>query len=149
MQLENAPSDKGRLQFGEGGDASCPDPITPGAAHRHLLGCPVSRKATPCAGHHQHRPTYARQYRTGFGDRDSGAYLIESAWTKIIRHQQVNGRASPDDPALTDYWAARRRSWHELHRARGWTQSSRPLQVVHAAWLGTTRPAEPRGSQNK
>ena len=31
------------------------------------------------------------------------------AWTPIIRHRKVNGAASPDDPALTGYWADRRR----------------------------------------
>ncbi|HEV2375778.1 MAG TPA: group II intron reverse transcriptase/maturase [Streptosporangiaceae bacterium] len=44
-----------------------------------------------------------------FGDRDSGAYLHRFAWTKIVRHQMVRGTSSPDDPALTEYWAARRR----------------------------------------
>jgi RNA-directed DNA polymerase len=29
-------------------------------------------------------------------------------WTKIVRHSLVLGAASPDDPALTDYWARRR-----------------------------------------
>jgi RNA-directed DNA polymerase len=51
----------------------------------------------------------ARQDRWVFGDRDSGAYLLKFAWTKIVRHQLVNGRSSPDDPALVDYWAERRR----------------------------------------
>ena len=40
-----------------------------------------------------------------FGDRDSGAYLPKFAWTRIVRHQMVKGAASPDDPALADYWA--------------------------------------------
>ena len=54
-----------------------------------------------------------------FGDRDSGAYLLKFAWTKIIRHTLVKGWASPDDPALTDYWAARRRRGRPpLDRAR-------------------------------
>jgi RNA-directed DNA polymerase len=44
-----------------------------------------------------------------FGDRDSGAYLIKFAWTGIVRHQLVTGTASPDDPALGQYWAQRRR----------------------------------------
>ena len=30
------------------------------------------------------------------------------AWTPIIRHRKVTGRASPDDPALTAYWNQRR-----------------------------------------
>jgi RNA-directed DNA polymerase len=50
-----------------------------------------------------------RQDRWVFGDRDSGAYLLKFAWTKIVRHQLVNGRSSPDDPTLADYWANRRR----------------------------------------
>jgi len=44
-----------------------------------------------------------------FGDRGSGAYLDRFAWTEIVRHQTVQSTASPDDPALADYWAKRRR----------------------------------------
>jgi RNA-directed DNA polymerase len=51
----------------------------------------------------------ARQDRWVFGDRASGAYLHKFAWTNIIRHQIVDGAASPDDPALADYWTRRRR----------------------------------------
>jgi RNA-directed DNA polymerase len=43
-----------------------------------------------------------------FGNRDSGAWLPRFGWTKIVRHSLVLGAASPDDPALTDYWARRR-----------------------------------------
>ena len=50
-----------------------------------------------------------RRDRWIFGDRDSGAFLAKFAWTRIVRHQVVKGWASPDDPALADYWAARRR----------------------------------------
>jgi len=50
-----------------------------------------------------------RRDRWVFGDRKSGAYLHQFAWTNIIRHQMVKGAASPDDPALADYWAERRR----------------------------------------
>ena len=56
-----------------------------------------------------------RNDRWVFGDRSlvSGrgdvAHLIKFSWTNIVRHQTVNGTASPDDPALTRYWAARRR----------------------------------------
>jgi RNA-directed DNA polymerase len=49
-----------------------------------------------------------RRDRWVFGDRNSGAYLLKHAWTKIVRHQLVPGTASPDDPSLTDYWARRR-----------------------------------------
>jgi RNA-directed DNA polymerase len=51
----------------------------------------------------------ARADRWVFGDRASGAYLPKVSWTKIVRHQMVSGRASPDDPALTQYWVDRRR----------------------------------------
>jgi RNA-directed DNA polymerase len=51
----------------------------------------------------------SRRDRWVFGDRASGVYLIKFAWTKIIRHQLVKGAASPDDPALAEYWAERRR----------------------------------------
>ncbi len=43
-----------------------------------------------------------------FGDIASGAYLPMMAWTPIVRHRKVAGEASPDDPALTDYWNQRR-----------------------------------------
>ena len=51
----------------------------------------------------------SRQDRWVFGDRDSGAYLHRFSWTRILRHQIVKHGASPDDPALADYWARRRR----------------------------------------
>jgi RNA-directed DNA polymerase len=51
----------------------------------------------------------ARKDRWVFGDHDSGAYLIKFSWIPIARHQMVKGTASPDDPALTDYWSHRRR----------------------------------------
>ena len=51
----------------------------------------------------------ARQNRWVFGDRHSGAYMHKFAWTKIVRHMVVKTGASPDDPALADYWALRRR----------------------------------------
>lgn len=44
-----------------------------------------------------------------FGDHKTGAYLHKYAWTPITRHVMVAGRSSPDDPALADYWADRRR----------------------------------------
>jgi RNA-directed DNA polymerase len=44
-----------------------------------------------------------------FGDRDSGAYLVKFSWTRIARHTMVKGTASPDDPALANYWAKRRK----------------------------------------
>ena len=51
----------------------------------------------------------SRQNRWVFGDRETGAYLTKFAWTKIVRHELVIKGASVDDPALTEYWAKRRR----------------------------------------
>jgi RNA-directed DNA polymerase len=51
-----------------------------------------------------------RNDRWVFGDRTSGTYLPKFSWTPIVRHTMVTGRASPDDPALTEYWARRRRT---------------------------------------
>ncbi|MFF8867873.1 group II intron reverse transcriptase/maturase [Streptomyces sp. NPDC015139] len=50
-----------------------------------------------------------RQDRWVFGDRKTGAYLIKFSWTKIVRHKLVAGRASKDDPSLSEYWASRSR----------------------------------------
>jgi RNA-directed DNA polymerase len=49
-----------------------------------------------------------RRDRWVFGDRASGAHLHRFAWTNIVRHQIVRYQASPDDPALNEYWAWRR-----------------------------------------
>jgi RNA-directed DNA polymerase len=103
----------------------------------------------------------ARQDRWVFGDRDSGAYLLKFSWTKIVRHQLVKSAASPDDPALTDYWARRRRTGppppldkatrHLLQVQRGRCPHCRGL-LLHTddqprspreweQWLTTTRKA--------
>lgn len=50
-----------------------------------------------------------RQDKWVFGDRETGAYLQKFAWTRIVRHTMVKGASSPDDPALAEYWAGRRR----------------------------------------
>jgi RNA-directed DNA polymerase len=50
-----------------------------------------------------------RNDRWVFGDRDSGAYMVRFSSTAIERHVPVKGAASPDDPALASYWAARRK----------------------------------------
>jgi len=68
----------------------------------------------------------SRQDRWVFGDRQSGAYMHRFSWTRILRHRMVRHEASPDDPALTDYWASRRRkaplpinkTTHELNDAQ-------------------------------
>ncbi len=50
----------------------------------------------------------ARDDKWVFGDRETGAYLLNHAWTGIRRHVLVKGRASPDDPDLAGYWEYRR-----------------------------------------
>ncbi len=49
-----------------------------------------------------------------FGDRGTGAYLLNHAWTNIRRHVVVKGRSSPDDPDLAGYWENRRGKKHGL-----------------------------------
>lgn len=49
-----------------------------------------------------------RDDRWVFGDNDSGRYLRRFAWTPIVRHVKVKGRASMDDPTLANYWRQRR-----------------------------------------
>ncbi|MGW5113408.1 reverse transcriptase domain-containing protein [Nocardia sp. NPDC004123] len=51
----------------------------------------------------------ARRDSWVFGSHDSGFYLRKFAWTPIVRHRMVAGTASPDDPALIDYWTEQRR----------------------------------------
>jgi len=102
----------------------------------------------------------SRQDRWVFGNRQRGAYLHKFAWTPIIRHQMVKGGASPDDPALTEYWARRRRKTPlpinsttlRLHHAQDgrcpickgvlYAADDRP-QLPHQweQWLATTRTA--------
>ena len=82
----------------------------------------------------------ARQDKWVLGSRETGYYLRKFAWTKIVRHRMVAGRASPDDPALTGYWQQRRRrdrlpvdpaTWHLLRRQRGRCPLCRGL-LLHA-----------------
>jgi RNA-directed DNA polymerase len=82
----------------------------------------------------------ARQDKWVFGSRETGYYLRKFAWTKIVRHRMVAGRASPDDPALSGYWDQRRRraklpvdpaTWHLLRRQRGRCPLCRGL-LLHA-----------------
>jgi RNA-directed DNA polymerase len=65
------------------------------------------------------RFNWSRRDRWVFGDRDTGAYLLKFSWSRIVRHTMVKGWASPDDPALADYWDWRRgRKQPVLDRAR-------------------------------
>ncbi len=42
-----------------------------------------------------------------FGDKRTGRYLLRFAWFTLHKHILVRGTASPDDPRLRTYWAAR------------------------------------------
>jgi RNA-directed DNA polymerase len=66
-----------------------------------------------------------RHNRWVYGDQDTGAYLHHYAWTKIVRHVPVTGRNSPDDPALTQYWANRRRKRKPPQLAESWQRALR------------------------
>jgi RNA-directed DNA polymerase len=44
---------------------------------------------------------------------------------KIVRHVPVIGRHSPDDPALTQYWANRRRKRKPPQLAESWQHALR------------------------
>jgi RNA-directed DNA polymerase len=70
----------------------------------------------------------ARRDKWVFGDRQTGAYLHRYAWTKIVRHVPVTGTNSPDDPALTQYWAERRRKRKPPQVAESW---QRDLRLQH------------------
>jgi RNA-directed DNA polymerase len=50
-----------------------------------------------------------REDRWVFGDKSTNRYLQKLAWTPIERHTLVKGKASPDDPALKEYWKNRQK----------------------------------------
>ncbi|MGW3150951.1 group II intron reverse transcriptase/maturase, partial [Streptomyces sp. NPDC001177] len=108
------------------------NPIIRGWAAYYRIG--VSKRAFRLLDHHVWRLTYKwakhshpnksrnwvvtryfgqfdrfRQDKWVFGDRHSGLFLRRFAWTPIVRHRMVPGTASPDDPALADFWATRHR----------------------------------------
>lgn len=57
-----------------------------------------------------------------FGNTKTGAYLLKFRWFTIDRHVLVRGTASPDDPQLRAYWAAR-----SAARAKDHTPSTQKL----------------------
>ncbi|RUT02863.1 group II intron reverse transcriptase/maturase [Dulcicalothrix desertica PCC 7102] len=42
-----------------------------------------------------------------FGNKKTGAHMLKFAWFPIKRHILVQGKSSPDDPNLKDYWRKR------------------------------------------
>ena len=99
---------------------------------------------------HSTKPTYwviaryfgkfnkARQDRSVFGNRTSGAFLHRFAWTNIVRHPIVKHAASPDDPELADYWAWR--------RAKRPCRSTAPPSGSIGSRTDAARSARPRSS---
>jgi RNA-directed DNA polymerase len=91
----------------------------------------------------------SRQDRWVFGDRKSGAYMHKFSWTRILRHRLVRHGASPDDPALADYWAWRRRKGVPLpinKTAQELTNSQDGRCTICGGFLFTVenRPQNPR-----
>ena len=91
---------------------------------------PRSTSLTPQTPTLGHRPLLrglhpTRRNKWVFGDRETGAYLHHYAWTKIVRHAPVPGRHSPDDPALAQYWADRRRKRKPPQLAPSWERALR------------------------
>ncbi|MEX5712793.1 group II intron maturase-specific domain-containing protein [Parafrankia sp. FMc6] len=74
----------------------------------------------------------ARNDRWVFGDQSTGIYLHRFSWTAIVRHQMVIGTASPDNPALTAYWAHRhaRRSHRHSHPRTIIRTPAPPMQLA-------------------
>jgi hypothetical protein len=71
--------------------------------------CPTTGQSSAVRGQRlRGRGNKLRNDRWVFGDPASDAYLVKFSWTDIVRHVMVTGAASPDDPALADYWAERR-----------------------------------------
>lgn len=113
------------------------------ACHRHS-----HKPKTWITSRYFGRYNKSRQDRWVFGDRDSGAYMPKLAWTKIVRHPLVRGRASPDDPAQASYWAERRRKKQATARPQHpppAPQAKRPLPAMRrpapARRPRTTKPA--------
>ena len=94
----------------------------------------------------------SRQDRWVFGDRAGGAYLQKFAWTHDLRDRMFQAGASPDDPALTAYWATRRRKSAPadqpptLRLLRGPRASLRRPAEARCCTPMTRRPAPPSGS---
>ncbi len=83
---------------------------------------------------------------TGNGLASTKGHLVKFAWTGITRHRMVKGGSSPDDPALAQYWAYRRRRGEAMgsrhgtgaaqaesltHRSRDGSGETSTLRLVH------------------
>ena len=48
-----------------------------------------------------------RQDNWVFGNKQTGRHLLKFSWFNIERHTLVQGKSSPDDPSLKEYWKQR------------------------------------------
>ena len=72
--------------------------------------------------------------------------MHQFAWTNIVRHPIVRHGASPDDPALADYWAARRRKTTlPIDKTSRWLLKAQDGQcpICRSALLPDDRPQTP------
>ena len=93
--------------------------VAAGSTFRKLDTWMVQRALRYTKRTHPRKPWYWRKTRYWgrlnrtrkdtwvFGDKRSGAYLLKFAWFWRTHHALVKGRASPDDPALREYWERR------------------------------------------
>lgn len=88
----------------------------------------------------------SRSNKWVFGDRESGRYVRQFAWTKIVRHNMVKGTSSVDDPSLAQYWAGRRRKMNSL--TGGMTASLLIRQHGRCSACGGFLLAAEQGPQN-
>ncbi|HZL34962.1 MAG TPA: group II intron maturase-specific domain-containing protein, partial [Tepidisphaeraceae bacterium] len=77
-----------------------------------------------------------------FGDKLTGAYLLQLCWVPIVRHVLVRGRSSPDDPALQAYWEARRQKLLQSLPPK-WIRLARTQKGLCPACKGTLFGEEP------
>lgn len=101
------------------------DPRTETPPAGLLAASPRALPVLPARGRRADDPSCYDDPLPAENGRDSGACLHRFAWVPIVRHQTVKGAASLDDPALTGYWANRRRKSRP-------PLSSRTLRVLQA-----------------
>jgi RNA-directed DNA polymerase len=73
-----------------------------------------------------------------FGDTKVGGYLQKFAWFPIERHALVVGKASPDDPALREYWAKRNASSASMNLPVASDRIIAARQQHVCPWCGNT-----------
>jgi hypothetical protein len=114
--------------------------------------CPTTGRSSAVRGQRlRGRGNKLRNDRWVFGDPASDAYLVKFSWTDIVRHVMVTGAASPDDPALADYWAERRRKVKPRWTITPCACSPGRMRAVRSAgitWLAPDSRRSPRTTGN-